>query len=233
MADTARIEETLRRRILTEPEVLLDDRDVMRALVGATERARGENVIDMRGLAMDRLEQRLARLEDTHQSALAAAYDNLAGMHAIHRAVLALIGAEAFDVFLDRLAGDVAWTLRVDGVRLILEVRDDPEPLLADYHEALGFAEPGFCQSYLAAHGLRPDRDVLLHEPAPGSPSLWGEGPAAASEAILRLDLGAGRRPAVLILAAEDAAQFRPGQGTDLLAFLGHVVALTLRRWLG
>ncbi len=233
MAEAAPIEETLRTRILAEPEVVLDDRDVMRALVGATERARGENVVDMRGLAMDRLEQRLARLEDTHESVIAAAYDNLAGMHAVHRAALALIGAERFDVFLDRLAAEAAGALRVDAARLMLEVRDAPEPLLADYHPALGFAEPGFCRAYLAAHGLRAERDVALHEPRPGGPSLWGGTVVCASEALLALDLGPGRLPAMLVLAAEAPGQFRPGQATDLLAFLGSVVALTLRRWLG
>ncbi len=51
----------------------------------------GHNVVDLRGIAMERLEERLDRLEDTHRSVIAAAYDNLAGTNSIHRAVLRLL----------------------------------------------------------------------------------------------------------------------------------------------
>ncbi|HMO71805.1 MAG TPA: DUF484 domain-containing protein, partial [Paracoccaceae bacterium] len=60
------ISQDLRDRLIAEPETILDDRDVMRALVAANERAMGNNVVDLRGVAMDRLEARLERLEDTH-----------------------------------------------------------------------------------------------------------------------------------------------------------------------
>ena len=49
----------------------------MRALIAANERAMGGNIVDLRGIAMERLEARLDRLEDTHRSVIAAAYENL------------------------------------------------------------------------------------------------------------------------------------------------------------
>ena len=67
------IDQDLRDRILAEPEVLLEDRDVMNALIGANERLMGSNVVDLRGIAMERLEGRLDRLEDTHRTVIAAA----------------------------------------------------------------------------------------------------------------------------------------------------------------
>ena len=67
------IEQDVRDRLLAEPELLLDDRDVMAALIAANDRAMGSNVVDLRGLAMERLESRLDRLEDTHRSVIAAA----------------------------------------------------------------------------------------------------------------------------------------------------------------
>ncbi|NEL27507.1 MAG: DUF484 domain-containing protein, partial [Xanthomonas perforans] len=80
----------LRERIISAPELVLEDHDVMRALVAATESARGDNVIDMRGIAMEKLESRLDQLEDTHRSVIAAAYENMAGTNQIHRAILQL-----------------------------------------------------------------------------------------------------------------------------------------------
>ena len=68
------IDQDMRDRILAEPETLLEDRDVMNALIGANERLMGGNVVDLRGIAMERLENRLDRLEDTHRTVIAAAY---------------------------------------------------------------------------------------------------------------------------------------------------------------
>ena len=82
------IEPDLRDRILAEPETILEDRDLMNALVAANERAMGANIVDLRGIAMQRLETRLDRLEDTHRSVIAAAYENLAGTNQVHRQLI-------------------------------------------------------------------------------------------------------------------------------------------------
>jgi uncharacterized protein YigA (DUF484 family) len=52
------------------------------------------------------------------------------------------------------------------------------------------------------------------------------------SEACLQLDFGAGTLPGLLILAAKDAEQFSPAQGTDLLTFFATIFERALRRWL-
>lgn len=219
------IEALLRERILKAPEVVLEDREVMRALVGANDRAMGPNVVDMRGLAMDRLEGRLGRLEETHASVIAAAYDTFAGMQAVHRAVLGLVEAESFEALLARLEGPSADCLRVDAMRLVLESENPSTP--GELPGLIALAEPGF----VAAYGGR-GRAVRLRPVVPEEAMLYG-GAEVRSEAVLALDLGAGRRPALLALGAADPAQFRPGQATDLLAFFGGVVERALRRWLG
>jgi len=106
------MDRVLKDKILAQPDVILDDDDVMRALISANDQARGPNVIDLRGLAMQRLEERLDRLEDTHKSVIAAAYDNLAGTNQIHRAVLRMMDVESFDAFLSILNDDVALCTR-------------------------------------------------------------------------------------------------------------------------
>ena len=68
----------------------------MRALLRADRRSAGRNVVDLRGVLVERLEERLDRLEDTHREVLAAAYENVAGMNQVHRACLALLDAEDF-----------------------------------------------------------------------------------------------------------------------------------------
>ncbi len=73
MSSNPNIDESLRAKIIAEPAAILDDRDLMHALIAANDREIGANVVDLRGIAMERLEARLDRLEDTHRSVIAAA----------------------------------------------------------------------------------------------------------------------------------------------------------------
>ena len=228
------IEPDLRDRLIAEPETILEDRDVMNALVAANERAMGANIVDLRGIAMQRLETRLERLEDTHRSVIAAAYENLAGTNQVHRAILQMLDPLSFEDFLKTLAGDVAATLRVDCVRLVLESRQEgDDPALRRLGDILFVAEPGFVATYLAGGRNIPLRPVTLRQVMPEGEALYGDRAAfIRSEALLRLDFGAGRLPGMLVLGAEDPHQFKPTQGTDLLAFFAGVFERTMRRWL-
>jgi uncharacterized protein YigA (DUF484 family) len=230
MPDTDTMRAAVRATILSAPEIVLDDTDLMRALVSANDRALGDNVVDLRGLAMARLEGRLGRLEDTHQSVLAAAYDNIAGTAAVHRAVLELLEATDFLDFAARLAGPVCAALRIDALRLVLGARDGAVP--KGLPESVLLAEPGFAGAYLGLGG-RPRRGVVLREIVPGQGGIFGPGDGGMrSEAAILLDLGAERLPALLVLASSDPAQFHPGQGTDLLTFFGGVVERVAARLL-
>ena len=227
--------DALRTKILHEPEVVLDDHDVMRALVDANEKTLGGNVVDLRGIAMARLEQRLDRLEDTHRSVIAAAYDNLAGTNQVHRAVLAMLDPTDFETFLRNLGEEVASILRVDAVRLVLESEaqqsDAPERL----GEILTVVPPGFVETYisLGRSSATPGRHVTLRQICPDSDVVYGQAADwLKSEAILKLDFGRGRLPGMLTLGAEDPHQFKPSQGTDLLAFFAGVFERQMRRWL-
>ena len=49
------MDESVRAKIMSDPEALLEDKDLMRALVSANENSMGGNIVDLRGIAMDRL----------------------------------------------------------------------------------------------------------------------------------------------------------------------------------
>ncbi|AWB47642.1 DUF484 domain-containing protein [Gemmobacter aquarius] len=230
------IEQDVRDRLLAEPELLLEDRDVMAALIAANERAMGANIVDLRGIAMERLENRLDRLEDTHRSVIAAAYENLAGTNQVHRAILQMLDPLEFEDFLKILSTEVAATLRVDCVRLVLESgqTEDSPALLRKLGDVLYVAEPGFIGDYLSGGRNFPLRPVVLRQVMPAeTPGIYGDRAAwIRSEALMRLDFGAGRLPGMLVLGAEDPHQFKPTHGTDLLAFFAGVFERTMRRWL-
>lgn len=229
-----RIDPDTRDRILAEPEVLLDDVDVMQALIGANERAMGSNIVDLRGIAMERLEQRLDRLEDTHRTVIAAAYENLAGTNQVHRAILQLLDPPDFHAFLTALNGSIASTLRVEKVRLVLETKAEGDEALGKLSDAIHMAPAGFVADYLSAGRNTPTKSVLLRQVQPATDAIYGDRAGwIRSEALLRLDLGAGRLPGLLALGAEDPHQFKPTHGTDLLAFFAGVFERVMRKWLG
>ena len=234
MTTKPRMEEMLRDRIISDPESVLEDQDLMRALISANERAMGGNVIDLRGVAMERLEARLDRLEDTHRSVISAAYENLAGTNQIHRAILKMLDPLSFEEFLKGLGGEVADILRVDVVKLVLEtVQNERDPAITRLGDVLCVAEPGFIGEYLSQGRNVPLRQVTLRQMQQGSAAIYGEAADwIRSEACLKLDFGKGRLPGMLVFGAEDPHLFSPPQGSDLLAFFTGIFERTMRRWL-
>jgi hypothetical protein len=224
------MDQDIRDLILAAPEKLLEDRDVMAALVGASE-ARAGNVVDLRGIAMQKLEERLDNLEETHRSVIAAAYENLAGTNQIHRAILELLDPLTFDDFLTALSGNVAQALRVDAVGLLLE--STQSPLASTAPQLLRIVSPGTVGAYTSGGRNVSLRPVVLRQCMPENDGVYGEAAAwVRSEALMRLDFGTGRLPGLLALGSEDPHHFKPTHGTDLLAFFASVFERTMRRWL-
>ena len=231
MSEIATRRDDVRERILAEPDVILEDPDVMRALVLANEKALGSNIVDLRGIAMERLEARLGRLEDAHKGVVAAAYENLAGTNQIHRAVLRMLEPVTFEEFLLDLGGAVAEILRVDAACLILE-SDTPEQDGA----VAGLIElkpVGFVAEYVTRGRDLPLRPVTLRQIDADERGIYGRrSDWMRSEACLVLNFGEGRLPGLLALGAEDPHTFAPTQGTDLLTFFGGAVERAMRRWI-
>ncbi|MDA9351970.1 DUF484 family protein [Ascidiaceihabitans sp.] len=234
MSSSPKIDDTLREAIISQPNVILDDKDLMQALIAANERAMGGNIVDLRGIAMDRLESRLDRLEDTHRSVIAAAYENLAGINQVHRAILRMLDPMEFEAFLRDLNGAVSEILRVDATKLVLEtVQSDSESTVKRLGEVLSVAEPGFIDDYLSNGRGGQVRKVTLRQVQNSSEMIYGENAEwIRSEACLKLDFGDGRLPGLLVMGAEDPHMFGPQQGTDLLAFFTGVFERAMRRWL-
>ncbi len=228
----------LRQRILADPGLVLDDEEVMTALLTATDLCHGLNVVDLRDVALARLEERHARMVETHRMVLAAAYENIAGTRRIQRAILALLEPLDFTTFITSLGTGIAATLGVESVRLVLEssaAGSDGDPLtdLSSISETVRIMPPGSVEAEMTGgRNVHPGPIVLrqlasAHEALHGQKAEW-----IKSEALIRLDLGAGRLPAMLVLGAEDPHKFRPGQGTELLEFFGKAFERILRRWL-
>jgi uncharacterized protein YigA (DUF484 family) len=183
---------------------------------------------------MERLERRLDRLEDTHRSVIAAAYENLAGTNQVQRAILRMLDPTEFEIFLQNLGDEVAEILRVDFVRLVLDSNQAANTVAAKtLTDVLSLHEAGFIEDYVTAGKGGESRTVTLRQVSPKSASLYGDKhESIRSEACIKLNLGKGRLGGMLVMGAEDPHMFMPQQGTDLLAFFGGVFERALRRFL-
>ena len=229
--DAAQAEKILRDFITENPRIVLDAPDVMRALLASHDETLGQNIVDLRSVAMRRLEAQLGRLEETNRSVIAAAYDNLAGTQQIHRALLKIMEPTDFGGFLSMIGTEMVDILRIDYACLILETQNQsPDPNLAPLGPVVKPAPSGFVADYLSQNLAA---KVTLRRVTEPKVFVYPEamGPMG-SEACLQLDFGAGTLPSLLILAAKDAEQFSLAQGTDLLTFFATIFERALRRWL-
>ena len=212
-----------RDKLLADPGVILADRDLMRALVAAREAEVGDNVIDIRGRAMEALETRLDRLESQHESVIAAAFDNQSGTAVIHRAVIGLLESADLAELVDSLQSDIAPLLRIETLRLVVE----PDPIIPGLPEDAVLVPEGAIDRIVAAGRRTPRGDDIVLRPASPVTQLM-HGRSVASEALLPIDLGARRPRAMLLMGSADKTRFMPAHGTDLLRFFAQVFRLVL-----
>lgn len=227
----------LKAQILEDPDAILEDRELMRALIAAGGGRLGRNVVDLRGVLVERLENRLDRLEDTHRSVIAAAYENLAGTSQVHKAVLAVLEPSDFARFLRVVSHDLPDLLAVDVVRIGIETAGispgTPLGPAGELNRLVVALPPGGVDAYFGGGRGGVRRTVLLRQNLPEAGLVYGEDARwIRSEALMRLDLGAGKRPGLLLFASEDPHRFSPDQGVDLLGFFGGVFEKAMRRWL-
>ena len=216
--------ELIRSLIVADPELVLSDDMVMRALLGATAKG-ARNIVDLRDKLVERLEQRLDKLVHTNRSVIAAAYENVAGTQQLHRAVLALIDAPELGEFLRRLTRDVPAMVGVEQARLCLEAEvEDVSPTALT--EGLGgrvlFVPYGSVNEYLMLDGEPANGSVMLRACGSEAELIFGAMTRTRSEALLKLDLAGSL--GLLAFGATDPDRFGSDQGTDLLTFFGAAV---------
>ena len=91
----------------------------------------------------------------------------------------------------------------------------------------------GFVADYLTNGRNIALRPVLLRPVTALAATVYGAKAAEIrSEALMRLDFGKGRLPALLAFGSDDANMFKTTQGTDLLAFFAGVFERLMRQWL-
>ena len=94
------MEEKLREEILAKAHEILNDETLLRALIEASDKNLGNKIVDIRSVAMKKMDGELKKLKRSNQQVIATAYENLVGMKQVHQVVLKLLEHNNFDEFI-------------------------------------------------------------------------------------------------------------------------------------
>ena len=217
----------VRRYLVENPEIVLDDAELGQQLVEAANANLGDNVYDMQGAVMHRMRRRLRAVEVEREEIIDAATENMVSMNSIHDAVLTMLEAPTFSEFIDIVGARFGKLLAVDSIRLCLESELAEEETPKPEGNTLMAIHPGDVDRFF--HGM--SWGVTLREAEPETMHIHTD-QRITSEALVRLDFGEGTRPGVLVFGALDSDRFHDEQGGELLVFLGGAISRVMRRWL-
>ena len=207
------------------PDFLVEHPDLVRLLTPPAH-DRGEGVVDMQRYMLERLRGELGKLQESQNDLITTARENLSIQSRIHVAILALLGATTLEHLIEVITTDLAVHLEVDAVVLGFEALDRVAP--GQQARGLRLFPRGRIDRLLSGA-----REVLLLADTPGDSQLFGSAATLVrSQALLRMQLRRDAPLGVLAFGARDPQKFHPGQGSELLTFLGRVVELSIRAWL-
>ena len=235
MDDTIQISD-FRKRILQDPEALLNDREVMRALISASSNNAPTNVIDLKSAVLKRLEGHVDKIEGQNSNIISAAYKNISTTTKVHSAILEALEPKTFTEFLNFLKTDWANSLGIDVARLCLEApsisKDDIPQLKTEFGPSVIFLQEGEIDHYITLGQDNDPRSVTLRQIRKGASNIYNNiAPELRSEALMKLDLGQGNSHGLLLLGSINPDQFLPNMGTDLFVFYGSIFEKVMQRW--
>ena len=186
---------------------------------------RGKGIADFQHHVMKRLRADRDEVLESAREIVETSRANMNSQTRIHRAVLMLLEARNFEEFINTITIDFATLLDVDIVTLLVETDGAVVPHIN--LSGVRLAAPGGIDRLLQGQAL------VLDSYMNGRDDIYGAGAGLVkSQALLRLNTGRDAPAAMIAFGSRNPDVFIPGQGTELVSFLGKVVERCLRLWL-
>ena len=230
------MDDKLREEILAKAHEILNDETLLRALIEASDKNLGNKIVDLRSVAMKKMDGEVKKLKRSNQQVIATAYENLVGMKQVHQVVLKSLEQNNFDEFITNLNTEVCDILRVDCIRLGFETHSsfqntkkyDPKFL-----ELLDLYPVNFVNTYISQGENNSSNEVVLRPTPKGSEQLYGKlSKNLKSEGCIKLNIGNEKIIGILALASKEREKFTAQQGVELLKFMGSVFERRISHWL-
>ena len=230
------MDDKLREEILTKAHEILNDEILLKALIGASEKNLGSKIVDLRSVAMQKMDGELKKLKRSNQQVIATAYENLVGMKQVHQVVLNSLEQNNFDEFIANLDTEACDVLRVDCIKLGLETHSslqNTEKYDSNLSELLDLYPVNFVDTYISQGENNGSDDVVLRPTPKGCEQLYGKlSKNLKSEGCIKLEIGNEKIIGILALASKEREKFTAQQGVELLKFMGSVFERRISHWL-
>ena len=223
----------IRNAIISNPKIILDDIEVIRAIASTDNRTLGKNIVDLRSVAMATLEDRLDKLEATNRTLVATSYENIDSVMRINRAAIRILDSTSVEEFRNVLEFDFPELLNVMKAKLLVAGQFERLGTRTQHGTTIVVRRPREISDFYHSHlTLRDDKVILRSGQTTRAGKMLGDTPEPIrSEALLPVSPGKGKI-ALLVLASENQFQFEPGKGTELLEFLREITRRTVERLL-
>ena len=230
------MDDKLREEILAKAQEILNDETLLGALIEASDKNLGNKVVDIRSVAMKKMDGELKKLKRSNQQVIATAYENLVGMKQVHQVVLKSLEQNNFDEFITNLNTEGCDILRVDCIRLGLETHSSLQNNKNNHSklsELLDLYPVNFVDTYISQGKNNGTDEVVLRPTPKGSDQLYGKhSKYLKSEGCIKLKIGNEKFTGILALASNEKEKFTAQQGVELLKFMGSVFERRISHWL-
>lgn len=210
------------------PDLFKDNPELLEAMT-PPETQHGGNVVDWQHHMLGRLQSGMKNLKHKYDGLVLSSRDNMSTLHQVHQAALSLIRAPNFDALLEVVSMDLPALFNVDVVRLAMEseAAEFYERHMANDTESTAIV---FIERGMVAKNMGKEKSTLLVSDTTkqfilGFEQLFPEHSGIVEScALLRMRLPSSQRDAMLAFGVRIRDHFHPGQGTELLTFLGQIV---------
>ena len=230
------MDDKLREEILAKAHEILNDETLLKALIGASDKNLGGKIVDLRSVAMQKMDGELKKLKRSNQQVIATAYENLVGMKQVHQVVLKSLEQNSLDEFITNLDTEACDVLRVDCIKLGLETHfslQNTEKYDSNLSELLDLYPVNFVDTYISQAENNGSDDVVLRPTPKGCEQLYGKlSKNLKSEGCIKLEIGNEKIIGILALASKEREKFTAQQGVELLKFMGSVFERRISHWL-
>jgi len=206
------------------PDFLIDNPDLFSVLTPPN-RSEGDEVVDFQNMMIEKIKSNLEDLQNSQGNLIDTSRNNLTTQAQVHEAVLCLLETESLDHIGHIVTQDWADMLHIDVIRICFE---DDHPIAPPSLKEVALLPEGCVDEYLGRDDivqLRGDVDV--------SEDIFGPAKSLVkAEALIKIPKTKYNPPGILAFGSRDADMFYPGQGTELLRFLGKSFHKCLIQWL-
>ncbi|HPF45963.1 MAG: DUF484 family protein [Alphaproteobacteria bacterium] len=206
------------------PDFLIKNPDLFSVLTPPN-RSNGDEVVDFQNMMIEKIRHNLKELQFNQGHLIDTTRNNLTTQVQVHEAVLSLLDIHDMEQLGHIVTQDWADNLHIDVIRICFE--KDHEIAPPELHEA-ALLSAGSVDEYLGKDDI-----VQLRTDVEASEEIFGPAKSLVkAEALIKIPATEHNPPGILAFGSRDADMFYPGQGTELLRFLGKSFHKCLIQWL-